>query len=198
MKKIFLFSIFLLSGIGLLNAQNKETLKAHAVQIQLDVLGFAQSGFGVVGGYINGKNRIDIDLLTNTLFDSFTNGSQDFEDIFNERRSVMTINYYRYLKNKGLGFYYGAGLSYYEYIVEHESLNETVATNAYKPGIYIGYDVIPFSRMQGFYVDVWLGARWHWESEEEFPYSNGEYYKIPNLDAPLGMIKLGWRFNTGR
>ena len=194
-KSIFYFAfLFVLSSLSL-QAQNGTPEKANAIQFELDVLGFAQSGFGVVGGYINGKNRIDIDLLTNTLFESFTNSGQDFESIMEERRSVMSINYYRYLKSKGTGFYYGAGISYYEYIVQHNTLAETIASNAYKPGIYIGYDILPFKN-SGFYLDAWIGARWHWEGEEEFPFSNGEYYRIPNVDGPLGMIKIGWRFNT--
>lgn len=169
--------------------------KVSAIQIELDVLGFAQEGFGIVGGYVFGKNRVDFDLLSNTLFNSFTNTSQDFEDVMTERRSVMSINYYRYINEKALGFYYGAGLSYYEYIVEHDVLDEVVAQRAIKPGVYIGYDLMPFKN-KGFYIDAWLGLRWHWEGEEEIPYSNGEYYLIPAFDAPLGMIKFGWRFNT--
>ncbi len=172
----------------------QEVTDRKAVQVQLDVLGFAQSGFGIVGGYLYGQNRVDFDLLTNTLFDSFINGSQDFKDFVSERRSVMSINYYRYLNKEQVGFYYGGGLSYYEYIIEHNDLNETQTKNAYKPGFYIGYDFLPFKN-SGFYIDIWLGGRWHWEGEEQLPFSNGQYYKIPNLDAPLGMIKFGWRFD---
>ena len=170
--------------------------KPQSVQIQFDVLGFAQQGYGIVGGYTNGKNRFDIDLLSNTLFESFTNSSQDFENTFKERRTVSSLNYYRYLKTSGEGFYYGVGISYYEYIVENENSKETIADNAYKPGLYIGYQIHPLKKQERFLLDIWFGGRWHWEGEEKLPFANGDYFIIPTLDAPLGMIKFGWKFKT--
>lgn len=104
--------------------------------------------------------------------------------------------YYRYLSDSGEGFYYGAGSSYYEYVVDHKMVDQTVATNAYKPGVYIGYDILPI-KGYGFFLDAWIGARFHPSGEErlEFSQTEDQYFIVPAIDGPLGMIKLGWRFD---